>query len=89
MSQGTACKCSESKKKVEERAWYVVQRNSRCSAFDGYRSMYSDYSAVMCGKCGCGWRTKAQFVEKLESKEHAVVYDMAFHSRKEDSDVAG
>lgn len=67
MSQGYSCKCPESKKPVADRNWVVVQRNCRCSAFDGYHPMYSDYSAVQCHSCRCVWRTKARFVETLKS----------------------
>lgn len=67
MSQGISCKCPESKKPVKERAWFVTQRHERCSAFDGYRCMSSDYSAVRCRRCNACWRTKAQFVDGLPS----------------------
>jgi hypothetical protein len=40
----------------------VIQRYSRCSAFDGYRKMSSDWSAVRCIWCGKTWRTKAKYV---------------------------
>lgn len=65
MSQGAACKCPESKKPAAQRHWVVLQRNSRCSAFDGYRSMFSAYSAVQCHECGAVWRTKADYVHTL------------------------
>lgn len=65
MSQGIACTCPERKKPVKERAWMVTQRNQRCSAFDGYQRMCSDYSAVRCRACGRAWRTKAKFVDYL------------------------
>ena len=65
MSQGISCKCPELKKPVRERAWFVTQRNQRCSAFDGYQCMSSDYSAVRCKVCHACWRTKANFVDHL------------------------
>lgn len=74
MSQGTSCKCPESKKPMRERRWFVLQRNSRCSAFDGYQHRFSDYSAVQCYGCGTVWRTKADFV--LSLKDGKNVYDL-------------
>ena len=74
MSQGTSCKCPESKKPIKERRWVVLQRNSRCSAFDGYRQMFSDYSAVQCHACGTVWRTKADFVLSLPNGKN--LYDL-------------
>lgn len=65
MSQGASCKCPESKKPIAERAWIVIQRNSRCSAFDGYRKMFSPFSCVRCRECRSTWRTKADFVPQL------------------------
>lgn len=67
MSGGTVCKCPESKKPIAERAWVVYQRNQRCSAFDGYRVMYSEWSAVGCNKCSACWRTKAPYVMDLKN----------------------
>lgn len=67
MSQGYSCKCPQKRVPIERRRWGVVQRHCRCSAFDGYREMTSDYSAVICLQCGMVWRTKAAFVEALPS----------------------
>lgn len=67
MSQGYSCRCGEQRKPVKERRWVVLQRQGRCSAFDGYRWMPSDYSAVQCHNCGTVWRTKAAFVASLPS----------------------
>lgn len=50
---------------MANRRWGVSQKHCRCSAFDGYQVMYSDYSAVHCLECGAVWRTKANFVETL------------------------
>jgi len=74
MSQGVSCKCAEHKKPVSERRWVVIQRNSRCSAFDGYQHMSSDYSAVQCHICGMVWRTKADFVSSLRDGKN--LYDL-------------
>lgn len=67
MSQGIACTCAESKKPIAERNWGVSQRHQRCSAFDGYHPMYSDYSAIRCLSCGYSWRTKAVYVDQLRT----------------------
>ena len=74
MSQGTACKCPESKKPFGQRRWVVLQRYGNCSAFNGYRFQSSDYSAVQCYGCGTLWRTKAAFVAQL--KDGPNVYDL-------------
>lgn len=74
MSQGISCKCPEGKKPVHERRWVVLQRNGRCSAFDGYQHMYSDYSAIQCHLCGTVWRTKASFVLHLPDGKN--LYDI-------------
>lgn len=60
MSQGISCKI-----KAHRPFWYVTQRNARCSAFDGYRVMSSDYSCVRCPICPAAWRTNAKFVDDL------------------------
>jgi len=43
----------------------VIARNSRCSAFDGYRPMWSPYSELYCPVCEHFWRTKAKYVSKF------------------------
>jgi hypothetical protein len=82
MSNGATCKCPESKKPLEQRKWSVVQYKQRCSAFDGYRTMRSDYSAVFCSECNKTWRTKAAYVDKLRCAhtvcgERCVMQDAA------------
>jgi hypothetical protein len=56
------CECGTRKN------WYVARRNSRCSAFDGYRVKWSPYSTVICPACSRAWRTKAAYVSTLPSK---------------------
>lgn len=63
--QSFSCKCQERKKPVRERNWRVINYRSRCSAFDGYKTMRSDYSDVECNSCGSCGRTKAGFVDTL------------------------
>jgi hypothetical protein len=60
-----ACCCEERKKPIEERSWGILERNEARSAFNGYRSVYSDYSLVHCRKCQAVWRTKANYVHDL------------------------
>lgn len=60
MSQGISCKDKSHKKD-----WVVTQRNANASAFNGYHSQWSEYSAVRCLRCGSSWRTKAAFVDSL------------------------
>ena len=80
MSQGIACRCGEHLKPVKERRWVVLQRNARCSAFDGYHVMSSDYSAVQCHRCGHVWRTKAGFVASLPDGKN--LYSLSEGARK-------
>jgi hypothetical protein len=61
MSQGVFCVAP----RAHRAHWDVVQRNSRCSAFDGYQHRWSTYSAVRCTMCGGIWRTKAAYVPTL------------------------
>jgi hypothetical protein len=55
----------------------VVQRHSRCSAFDGYRVMWSPYSGLRCMKCGTFWRTKAGYVDSLPDAKGDESYALA------------
>lgn len=64
MSGGTACRC-EGPRTERMKRWYVMRRQVRCSAFDGYRTMCSDYSTVACPQCGSAWRTRARYVYLL------------------------
>lgn len=53
--------------------WRVIARRQRTSAFDGYRTMTSEWSEVGCfygggpmqGGCLHRWRTKAAYVNHL------------------------
>jgi hypothetical protein len=65
MSVSFSCHCDERRKPVEKRKWGVSRRNCRCSAFDGYQVMASDYSTVHCLVCRAAGRTKAAFVDQL------------------------
>lgn len=62
MSSHVPCNCG--RKRGDHNQIAVIARHSRCSAFDGYRTKRSDYSAVMCTRPGChgAWRTKAKYV---------------------------
>ena len=66
MSVSFSCHCPERDKPAEERNWRVTKRNYRSSAFDGYRTMSSDYSSVICLECGVLGRTKAAYVTYLK-----------------------
>ena len=63
MSNHVPCNCG--RKPTDHSQLAVVMRHARCSAFDGYRTKISPYSAVMCTRPGChgAWRTKAKYVE--------------------------
>ncbi|PCJ18297.1 MAG: hypothetical protein COA96_16900 [SAR86 cluster bacterium] len=58
MGGDVTCKC-------KPREVMVVNRKGRCSAFDGYHPMHSDYSAVKCLHCGHIWRSKAAWVDHM------------------------
>lgn len=82
MSQGTSCKCPESRKPWDTRRWGVAQRHQRRSAFDGYQPMHSDYSCVICVECRATWRTKAFYVHRLPT----LVFDRGdFRFQAEDA----
>jgi len=68
MSHGVPCYCKGPR---QERMlnWVVVHRNCNYSAFSGYHYTPSDFSAVMCTKCGARWRTKANYVYELKNKQ--------------------
>lgn len=61
-----ACKCFESKKDINKRAWVVMQYKCNYSAFNGYQYTPSEYSEIQCRVCGSKWRTKANFVEQIK-----------------------
>lgn len=65
MSGGNVCMCGESKKRIENRNWVIVDYKCNFSAFNGWRKQPSDYSSVRCVECGFSWRTKAGYVSKL------------------------
>lgn len=70
MSGGRACQCDEKKEPLAippgsnrpARLWRVIQRNCNHSAFNGYHKTYSEYSSVVCLRCGAVWRTKAHYI---------------------------
>jgi hypothetical protein len=66
MSVSFGCHCEERKKPVNKRNWRVTKRHYHNSAFNGYRSTYSDYSSVVCLTCCAVGRTKADFVYHLK-----------------------
>lgn len=45
--------------------WYVTQRLGNRSAFSGYRWTRSDYSQLVCLRCGRTWRTRASYVARV------------------------
>lgn len=63
---GIVCKCPESKKPIDQRAWVITQYKCHYSAFNGYKKTDSDFSLIRCNSCGTYWRTKANYVDKLK-----------------------
>lgn len=74
-----ACRCSERHRPLSTdlpqgsnergRQWVVLRRNESCSAFNGYRRMWSATSSVACRVCGAYWGTKAEFVYILPNSD--------------------
>lgn len=71
MSKGISCKCAEKQKPVEQRNWVILQYKSNRSAFNGYHSTASDYSALQCKECTATWRTKAAYVDRVRRTKFA------------------
>jgi hypothetical protein len=71
MSGGNACRCDESRKPIESRAWFVLDRLCNHSAFNGGHRTPSEYSALVCGGCRRTWRTKAGYVAQLPDHDRA------------------
>jgi hypothetical protein len=67
------CKCAERKKPIRERNWQVLQYKSRCSAFDGYKVMISDFSSICCKSCGAAGRTKAAYVDTIYYSQRSPI----------------
>ena len=67
MAHGNAC-CCEVK---DESNWVVLHYKHNHSAFEHpkYAEHPSEYSTVMCKKCGMIWSTKARYVEMLKMEE--------------------
>lgn len=75
-----ACRCSERKRPFKRdlaqgsnerpRQWFVLRRNYSCSAFNGYRTMWSDYSDLACRVCAAHWRSKSPYVAALDNCEY-------------------
>lgn len=61
MSGGASCGCHPR----DHSYWRVVTRLANYSAFNGYRYVSSDYSEIICLRCGGRWRTKAKYVESV------------------------
>ena len=47
-----ACKCKERKKPIENREWFVIDRNCNYSAFNGYRWTLATIQACNAGSAG-------------------------------------
>lgn len=77
MSQGLICD-STCHGRERENVRIVHHRHNH-SAFSGYHWTASDYSQVVCLKCGTYWRTKAEWLWKtkmLKKGEHPHYPDM-------------
>jgi hypothetical protein len=63
MSGGAFCSCPKGPDRSKN--WRIRQYRSNASAFNGYRTTPSDYSALRCTVCRAAWRTKASYVDDL------------------------
>jgi len=63
MSVWIPCRC----KPRDRKNWVVRVRNGNYSYFEYPKGAFhpSDYSQVVCKKCGGTWRTKAKYVDEL------------------------
>lgn len=74
--------CSERHERLEKcngrpgRLWRVTDRNGNRSAFNGYHWQASQWSAVVCLRCGCSWRTKANYVDRLLDRNAVTERDV-------------
>lgn len=72
----SVCRCSERTEPIDAkpgsnrpaRLWRVVDRYCNYSAFNGGHRTYSDYSALVCLRCGAHWRTKANYVAQIDDR---------------------
>lgn len=70
MSANVPCTCPKVDMRGSPRLrhWWVLQRRSNHSAFNGYHYTPSDYSSVQCRVCMGVWRTKAKYVQQLPDR---------------------
>jgi hypothetical protein len=71
MSSGRVCICPKDKDHGERKNWVVTQYRCNHSAFNGYHQTLSDYSSVICKRCGAAWRTRAGYVDELPKEATA------------------
>ncbi len=77
MSGGTACNCLERFEPLTAqpgankppRLWRNLQYRCNHSAFNGYHYTPSDWSSIVCLRCGACWRTKAGYADELTALE--------------------
>ena len=73
MGMSISCHCDERAKHPARRAWGVAQRRCNHSAFNGYRWTPSEYSDVVCLKCGGHGRTRADYTAILPDAEPCAI----------------
>lgn len=68
-SEAAYCHCDKGRRLLCQRnhrgRWRVVQYHGNASAFNGYHWTPSAYSGIRCLECGRFWRTRADYVERL------------------------
>lgn len=60
-----SCVCPKGKGKL-----VCTMYKCNYSAFNGYRKTFSDYSQIVCRRCGAVWRSKGKFVDTLPKEEN-------------------
>lgn len=65
MAKHFQCRCPERKEPWDSRRWRVSKRKYHESSRDYYQKTPSDWSTVICLRCGASGRTKAGYVDRL------------------------
>lgn len=62
------CQCYGTRQERQQH-WEIWIYRGNYSAFNGNRFTPSDYSQIVCTRCGSVWRTKAAYVNTLPFKD--------------------
>lgn len=76
------CQCLERKKPVEQRAWIITEYKHNSSVFVKKGGEYSDWSQILCVKCGKTGRSKSKYVDSLKILSPQEAYKLLNENRK-------